>query len=81
MAGYIAVTSSPTDWLQAIVRTADSTRNFMMLSVYYLQTWLSSTPLALNVALWVYLTVSLCLLSLIWVLVLWRTKSLGALKQ
>jgi hypothetical protein len=53
----------------------------MMLSVYYLQTWLSSTPLALNVALWVYLTVSLCLLSLIWVLVLWRTKSLGALKQ
>ncbi len=81
MAGYIAMTSSPTDWLQAIVRTADSTRNFMMLSVYYLQTWLSSTPLALNVALWVYLTVSLCILSLIWVLVLWRTKSLGALKQ
>lgn len=81
MAGYVAMTSSPTDWLAAIVQTADSTQTFLMLSIYYLQTWVTSTPLALNVALWVYLTISLCILSLIWVLVLWRTKSLGALKQ
>jgi hypothetical protein len=81
MAGYLAVTSSPTDWLAAIIRTADSSRTFGMVTVYYIQTWLASTPLALNIALWIYLTISLCVLSLVWVAVLWRTKSLGALKQ
>lgn len=81
MAGYVAMTSSPTDWLEAIVQTAESTQNFLMLSIYYVQTWVTSTPLALNVALWVYLTISLCILSLIWLLVLWRTKSLGVLNQ
>jgi len=81
MAGYTAVTSSPTDWLTGIIQTADSTQTFLMVSIYYIQGWLSTTPPALNIALWIYLTVTLCILSLIWVLVLWRTKSLGVLKQ
>lgn len=81
MAGYMAVTSSPSDLLTAIIQMVDSSQTFLMVSIYYIQKWISSTPPALNLALWIYLTITLCLLSLIWVLVLWRTKSFGVLKQ
>lgn len=81
LAGYLMATSSPADWLVAIVRAASSTANIFNLGLYALRTWLSNTPLAINLALWIYLTIALCLLSLIWVLILWRTSIVGVLNH
>jgi len=74
---YTMVTSSPADLLTAVVRTLSSTRELVNLAEYAVRTWISSTPLALNLAIWIYLTVTLCLLFVAWLAILWRTKSVG----
>ncbi len=81
LAGYLIATTSPSDWLIAIIRSSESTRVFLQMAVYLVQDWFSTTPLAINVAVWIYLTVTLCVLTLAWVAVLWRTKSVGVLNQ
>ncbi len=80
LAGYLAATSTPAEWVVAVVRAASSSVNLFNLVVYVVQTWLSSTPLAINLALWIYLTVTLCVLCLVWALVMWRTKHVGVLE-
>jgi hypothetical protein len=75
MAGYLMATSTPADWLVAVVRTAASSLKLFDLVYYVVQTWLSSTPLALNIAVWLYLTITLCGLCLVWGGILWWTKS------
>lgn len=77
LAGYLISTTSPTGWLIALSRTAESSRVFLQMAIYVVQGWLSSTPLALNIALWIYLTITLCILMLVWFTVLWRTKYVG----
>lgn len=81
MGVYAMATSTPADWLTALVRSFSSSRDLIHLGIESVQAWLASTPLALNIALWIYLTVALCLLSLVWVLILWRTTIVGVLNQ
>jgi anti-sigma factor RsiW len=77
LTGYLVATTSPAEWLSAVARLVISTRNLAELGVFALQSWLSSTPLALNVALWIYLTLSLCGLWLGWLVIFWRTNTAG----
>jgi hypothetical protein len=81
MAGYIIATTTPSDWLIAFIRNGESSRVFLQMAIYIVQDWFSTTPLAFNLALWIYLTITLCVLSLAWVGVLWRTKSVGVINQ
>lgn len=81
LAGYLMATSSPADWLTAAVRAASSTAAILNLCVYAVRTWLSNTPLAVNLALWIYLMIALCLMSLAWVLIVWRTSIVGVFKH
>jgi anti-sigma factor RsiW len=79
LAGYLMATSTTTDWLVILVTTVSSSTNLFSVTVYVVQTWLVSIPLAVNIVLWIYLTISLCLLSLLWVMILWRTNIVGVL--
>jgi type VI protein secretion system component VasF len=81
LTGYLLATTSPTQWMANLFQTMDSSRAFMQWVVFVVQGWVSSTPLALNLALWIYLTVSLCALLLAWVGILWRTQSVGVQNQ
>jgi len=81
LTGYIMATSSPTDWLVVFVRSISSITNLLNLGYFAIQTWLSNTPLVINLALWIYLTIPICLLSFIWVLIVWRTNLVGVLNQ
>lgn len=79
MLGYLIATTSPTDWLTAVTRTGESTRVFFQMAIYILQGWITSAPPSLYIVLWIYLTIMLCLLTLSWLTVLWRTKTVGVL--
>lgn len=81
LAGYMLATTTPAEWLDAVIRTMSSSEVFFQYSIYIVQNWLTSTPLAIHIALWIYLTVTLCVLSLLWVMIFWRTKSVGVLNQ
>jgi hypothetical protein len=81
LAGYLIATTSPSDWLIALIRSSESSRVFLQMAIYLVQDWFSTTPFAFNLAVWIYLTVTLCVLTLAWVAVLWRTKSVGVLNQ
>lgn len=81
LAGYVVTTSTPAAWLSALTRTISSSEVFFQWVVYVVQGWLTSTPLALNIAIWIYLTLTLCGLSVMWLAILWRTKSGGVLNN
>lgn len=81
MGGYFFATTTPTDWLIAFIRSFESSRVFLQMAIFIVQDWFSTTPFAINLALWIYLTVTLCVLTLAWVTVIWRTKSVGVLNQ
>lgn len=81
LAVYVVSTSTPADWLAALVRYGFYTLNLADTLVTLVSIWLRSTPLALNIALWIYLAITLCLLSLAWVFALWRTSILGVNNQ
>ena len=66
-------------WISPGVRQALLNLFDALVSLIYL--WLNTTPLALNIALWMYVTITLCLLSLGWVFALWRTSIQGALNK
>jgi fumarate reductase subunit C len=77
LVGYVMVSSTPSDWLAAFIRSASTSLNFFNLVTYLARTWFSNTPLVVNIALWVSLSIALCLLSLIWAFTLWRTSKIG----
>jgi hypothetical protein len=81
LAGYVMTTTTVTDWFAALIRIFTSSLNTYSLVEFGVTSWFESTPLALNIALWIYLTVTLCLLSLGWVFVLWRTSLVGVFKK
>ncbi len=81
LTSYILGTTSPSQWLEAFVQLMNSSLHLADLAYYLMLTWFSTTPFVLNIALWIYLTISLCFLSVVWVLVLWRTKTMGVLNQ
>jgi predicted anti-sigma-YlaC factor YlaD len=69
---YTLTFSSPTDWLVTIIRTFASARDIIGWIVSAALGWLHHTPLALNVALWIYLSVAMCMLALALGIILWR---------
>lgn len=81
MAGYTIATTSPAEWLEALVRTISSSQDLVGLVFFAVLSWWSTTPLALNIALWIYLTITLCILSVVWLLIVWRTKTAGVLNS
>lgn len=81
LAGYVAATSSPADLLTAIIRTLTGALNLASMAQFAVRTWLAATPLALNIALWIYLALTLCLLTLAWVFALWRTSIIGVFNR
>jgi hypothetical protein len=81
MTAYTLATSSLTDWLVGLVGIVSSTSGLLNLGIHFIQNWLSSTPLAVNLVLWIYLTVSIALLTFVWVLVLWRTNLVGVFNR
>lgn len=81
MTVYTIATTSPTDWLVSIVGMVSSSTGFVNLGIHFIDNWLANTPLALNLVLWIYLTVCICLLTFIWVLVLWRTNIVGVFNR
>lgn len=78
LSGYLIATTTPAEWLTALVRTVSGSQEILDLLSFTFQSWLSASPLALNIALWIYLTLTLCLLSSLWGLIIWRTNSAGA---
>jgi hypothetical protein len=74
---YTLATTSPTDWLVALAGAIFSTTSFIHLGIHFINNWLSSTPLVLNLILWIYLALCICLLIFAWVVVLWRTNHGG----
>jgi predicted anti-sigma-YlaC factor YlaD len=81
LVAYVLSYSSPADWLAAVIRYGSYSLNLFDTLVSLLRLWLNATPLALNIALWIYTTITLCLLSLGWVFALWRTSIQGALSK
>lgn len=79
MLGYLIATTSPTDWFNFFARTGESTRVFFQMAIYIIQGWVASAPPSLYIALWIYLSIMLCLLTMSWCTVLWRTKTVGVL--
>lgn len=79
LAGYLLATTTPAEWLESLVKIISSTNVFFQYSIFVLLNWLSSTPLVVNIVLWIYLTLTLCFLMLVWVTILWRTRIVGAL--
>lgn len=77
LAIYQAATKTPAEWLLAAMQTYTSTQSLIDLVRYAILSWLSSTPLALNIAIWMYLAVTVCCLLLAWLLILWRTNTAG----
>jgi len=77
VAGYVMSTSTPGDWLAAFIRSVSNSLGFVGLMTYLARTWFTNTPLAINIALWIYVAVTLCLLCLAWVFALWRTSKVG----
>lgn len=81
MAVYTASTTSITDWMIAAVNITSSTSATINLGIHFVQGWFASTPLVINIALWIYLAVGLCSLTFVWVLVLWRTNLVGVFNR
>lgn len=81
LSGYLLATTSTTEWLARLVNFFASSREIIDLTSFAIQSWLAMTPLALNIALWIALTISLCALSIVWGLIFWRTKSAGVVNS
>ncbi len=79
--GYVLATSTPTDLLTAGIQYLSSSINLFNLAASLVKSWLAATPLALDIVLWMYLAFTLCLLSAIWVLALWRTSHVGVFNK
>ncbi len=81
LAVYALAVSTPAEWLAVIIRSASNALQLLDGGVALVRLWVASTPLALNIALWIYFTVTLCLLSLSWVFALWRTSIIGVFNK
>jgi hypothetical protein len=80
-AAYFVATTSLTDWLVALAGAVSTFTGFLNLGIHFVNNWLSSTPLAVNLALWIYLTVCISLLTFAWGIVLWRTNIVGVFNR
>lgn len=79
LASYTMATTSPAEWLMGIVNIFSSSEEIIDIGIFAIQSWLASTPLALNIALWIYLTITLCVLMVVYGMILWRTRNAGVI--
>ncbi len=78
---YIVTLSSPAEWLAGFIQSVANAAGLVNSTIVLVRIWFASTPLALNLTLWMYISVSFCLLSLVWVAALWRTLKIGVYNQ
>lgn len=79
LASYEIATTSPAEWLTGAVNFFSNSERMINWTRFAILTWLSTTSLALNIVLWVCLTMTLCVLFLVWTGIIWRTRSAGAI--
>lgn len=81
LTGYTMATSSPTDWIETIVHFIGSLAGLVGFGSSLVHIWFNNTTLGITLAIWIYLTICLCLISLVWVAVVWRTHLLGVFNR
>jgi hypothetical protein len=81
LVGYVMMTSTPGDWLAAFIRSASTSLGLFNLFTFLARTWFANIPIAVNIGLWIFVSISLCLLSLAWVFAIWRTSTVGVSNQ
>ena len=77
MVGYFFFTSTPAEWIQAAMRTVTSTVGTFTIARDLTSTWMSMTPLGLNVVIWIAMVLTFCVLAFIWVFAIYRTAFAG----
>ncbi len=77
MVGYFLLTSTPAEWVQAAMRAVTSTVGTVTAARGIASTWMSITPLGLNVVIWIALGLTFCILACIWVFAIYRTAFSG----
>ena len=78
---YLIGNSTPAEWIQAAMRTVTNTADTLTTARNLAINWFQVTPLGLNVVIWVALTLTVCVMTFIWVFALWRTSSVGAFQK
>ena len=77
MVGYFLLTSTPAEWIQAAMRAVTSTVGTFTTARDLATTWMSLTPLGLNVVIWIAMGLTFCILVFIWVFAIYRTAFAG----
>ncbi len=77
MVVYLLFTSTPAEWIQAAVRTLSTSLGIFSAARDLTTTWLSLTPMSLNVVVWIALGVTFSILAVIWVFAIWKTAFAG----
>ena len=77
MASYLLLTSTPAEWIQAAMRAVTNTVGTYSTARDLAATWMSLTPLGLNIVIWIAMGVTFCILAFIWVFAIWRTAFAG----
>jgi hypothetical protein len=80
LVAYVLLSTTPVEWVQAGVRAVSSSVGVMASLREISTTWTSMVPPVLNIAFWISVALTFCILALIWVFALWRT-SLGGFIQ
>jgi hypothetical protein len=78
---YLIGNSTPAEWIQAAMRTITNTADTLTSARNLAVNWFQVTPIGLNLVVWMAITLTLCVLTFIWVFALWRTSSVGALQK
>lgn len=77
LTAYLVATTTPAEWLEALVWTISTSNAVIQYLTFLVQSWLSSIPVIIQLALWIYLALTLCFLILMLVIILWRTQIKG----
>ena len=77
MAAYFLLTSTPAEWVQAAMRAVTTSVGTFTAARDIASTWMSVTPLGLNVVIWIALGLTFCILVFIWVVAIYRTAFVG----
>jgi hypothetical protein len=77
MVSYMLLTSTPAEWIQAAMRAVTNTVGTYSTARDLATTWMSLTPLGLNIVIWIAMGVTFCILAFIWVFAIWKTSFAG----
>jgi anti-sigma factor RsiW len=80
MVAYVLLSTTPVEWVQAGVRAISSSVGVVTTMREITSTWAQVVPPVLSIAFWISVSLTFCILALVWVFALWRT-SLGGFIQ